>query len=77
MAARKTKEKGLAFGGGLQGVEPGLLGQLVPSRLCARYTDRSWGPVPVCVTAAVSWARRLCCSSATSCKLVLAGPCQS
>lgn len=28
VAARKTKEKGFAFGGGLQDVEPGLPGQL-------------------------------------------------
>lgn len=77
MASRKTKEKGFAFGGGLQGAEPGLLGQIVPSCLCARCTVCSRGPVPIRVTAAVSWARWLCCSSATSCKPALARPCQS
>lgn len=72
VAARKTKEKGFAFGGGLQDVEPGLPGQLVPSCLRARHTVRSRGPVPVRVTVAVSWARQLCCSSATSCEPALA-----
>lgn len=39
--ARKTNEKGFAFVGGLQDMQPGLPGQLVPSCLRARHTVRS------------------------------------
>lgn len=73
--SEEDEGEGLCLWGRLAGCRAWAAGPARP--LLPLCPVRSRGPVPILVTAAVSWARWLCCSSATSCKPALARPCQS